>query len=124
KDYQRSTVTGNFSSITEEQDVVSVQKTITEVSLPGIVIQDHWINPSTGSLYALAELELKNMSQALSQAQNLNVRIRNHVRENAQKAFEDLDRELKKRNASQPVSEQSEPEPPPPPTPTQSTTAQ
>ena len=97
KDYQRSTTAGDFKASAEEQDIVSAQKTITEVTLRGVEIRDHWLNPQTGSLYALAILDMEGIGKSLDTAQQLNVRIRDYVRANARRAFEDMDRELQKR---------------------------
>jgi hypothetical protein len=97
KDYQRSTTAGDFKASAEEQDIVSAQKTITEVTLRGVEIRDHWINPQNGTLYALAVLDLEGITKSLDNAQQLNARVRDYVRANARKSFEDLDRELQKR---------------------------
>ena len=100
KDYQRSTTAGDFKASAEEQDIVSAQKTITEVTLRGVEIRDHWINPTNGTLYALAVLDLEGIGKSLDTAQQLNARVRDYVRANARKAFEDMDRELQKRRDS------------------------
>jgi len=97
KDYQRSTTAGNFQASAEEQDIVSAQKTITEVTLRGVEIRDHWRDPQTGTLYALALLDMNGISKGLDEATQLNAKIRDYVRANARRAFEDLDRELQKR---------------------------
>ncbi len=97
KDYQRSTTAGDFKASAEEQDIVSAQKTITEVTLRGVEIRDHWIHPQNGTLYALAVLDLEGITKSLDTAQQLNARVRDYVRANARRAFEDMDRELQKR---------------------------
>jgi hypothetical protein len=97
KDYQRSTTAGDFSASAEEQDIVSAQKTITEVTLRGVEVRDHWTDPKDGLLYALAILDMDGMLKNLEQAKQLNSRIRDYVRANARRAFNDLDRELRKR---------------------------
>ena len=97
KDYQRSTTAGDFQASAEEQDVVSAQKTITEVTLRGVELRDHWTDPATGALYALAILDLNTINKALDDAHNLNNKVRDYVRANARRAFNDLDRELRKR---------------------------
>ena len=112
KDYQRSTTAGNFQASAEEQDVVSAQKTITEVTLRGVEIRDHWTNPQNGALYALAILDLNGITKNLGQAPGLNGRVRDYVRDNAQRAFEDLDRELGQRTER---SDSPPPANPPPP---------
>jgi hypothetical protein len=97
KDYQRSTTAGDFKASAEEQDIVSAQKTITEVTLRGVEVRDHFVNPQNGTLYALAILDLEGIAKSLDNARSLNGRIRDYVRSNARRAFEDMDRELQKR---------------------------
>ncbi len=97
KDYQRSTTAGDFKASAEEQDVVSAQKTITEISLRGIEIRDHWTQPGTGTQYALAVLQVDNIMKSLTDMKKLNTRVRDYVRANARRAFTDLDKELHKR---------------------------
>jgi hypothetical protein len=113
KDYQRSTSAGGASA--EEQDIVSAQKTITEVTLRGVEVRDHWTSPADGTFYALAVLDINNITGALGQAKGLNQNIVNYVRDNARKAFNDLDRELDKRDNPPPAPPPSEPPPSPPP---------
>ena len=97
KDYQRSTTAGDFQASAEEQDIVSAQKTITEVTLRGVEIRDHWIDPQSGTRYALAILDFNAINKSLDDAKQLNAKVRDHVRANARRAFEDLDAELQKR---------------------------
>ena len=99
KDYQRSTTAGDFKNSSEEQDVLSVQKTITEVNLRGVEIRDHWQNPRSGALYGLAVLDLDGVMNNINKANQLNSRVRDYVRNNARKAFNDLDGELNKRSS-------------------------
>ncbi|MCA9666242.1 MAG: hypothetical protein KC503_11665 [Myxococcales bacterium] len=99
KDYQRSTTAGNFQASAEEQDVVAAQKTITEVTLRGVEIRDHWRDPQSGALYALAILDMNGIMKSLNDANRLNRRIATYVRANARRAFNDLDKELAKKTA-------------------------
>ena len=127
KDYQRSTTAGDFKNSAEEQDILSVQKTITEVNLRGVEIRDHWQNPRSGALYALAVLDLDGIMKSINQAKQLNSRVRDYVRNNARKAFNDLDRELNKRSGREggqagpaepaPQAPPAEPDPEPAPEP-------
>ena len=98
KDYQRSTTAGDFKASAEEQDIVSAQKTITEVTLRGVEVRDHWRDPQSGSLYALAVLDVNGIMKSLDEAKELNLRVRDYVRANARRAFEDLDQELSKKS--------------------------
>lgn len=112
RDYQRSTTAGDFKASAEEQDVVSAQKTITEATVRGIEIRDHWTDPQSGTAYALAVLPLKRILSDLGSAR-LSPRIRDHVRANAAKAFNDLDKELQKRTARQDPAPAPAPQPQP-----------
>ena len=98
KDYQRSTTAGDFKSSSEEQDVLSAQKTITEVVVRGITMEDHWTDPKTGTLYALAVLRMEGIMKSLDNVKQLNTKIRDYVRANARRAFNDLDKELQRRS--------------------------
>lgn len=98
KDYQRSTTAGDFNASAEEQDVVSAQKTITDVTLRGVEIREHWTDPNSGALYALAVLNIDAMIKSLENTSQLSGRIREYVRVNASRAFQDLDSELRKRH--------------------------
>ena len=97
KDYQRSTTAGDFQASSEEQDVVAVQKTISHVSMSGVEIRDHWWNPQSGAVYGLAVLDLNGMLDTMEKAKELNVRTKEYVRRNADKAFRDLNTELRNR---------------------------
>ncbi len=118
RDYQRSTTAGDFKNSTEEQDVVAVQKTLTETTLRGVEIRDHWVNPRSGAVYALAVLPLRVTLGNLDGTEGMSPRLREHVRTNAHRAFQDLDRELGKRAKSEPPPEAARPpaatEPAPP----------
>lgn len=103
KDYQRSTtvgVGGVMQASAEEQDVVSAQKTITEVTLRGVQVRDYWVNPQSGSIYSLAILELNEIPKSINDAPQLSAGVRDHVRANADRAFDDMNRELQGRTSS------------------------
>jgi len=119
KDYQRSTTAGDFKASAEEQDIVSAQKTITETTLRGVEVRDHWTDPRSGTIYGLAVLDMNGIMSGLTGAQGLNARVRDHVRDNARRAFEDLDGELAKRSnrgSDSPAAVTPPPEPQPQPT--------
>jgi hypothetical protein len=124
-DYQRSTTAGDMKASAEEQDIVSAQKTITEATLRGVEVRDHYTDPQTGTQYALAVLDMNGIQDGLNNATGLNAGLRDYVRENARRAFEDLDSELQKRSdrgssspaPAQPQTPAAPPQPPPPSSP-------
>jgi hypothetical protein len=96
KDYQASTTAGDFSATSEEQHVESVVKTFTSNHLSGIEIVDHWLHPD-GTTYSLARLDMDGFADQLSNAQELNEKVKEQVKRAAAKAFADLEAEEAKR---------------------------
>ncbi|MBK8480899.1 MAG: hypothetical protein IPL40_06955 [Proteobacteria bacterium] len=98
RDYQRassSSVAPDASA--EEQDVLSVQQTLTSVTLRGVEIVDHWVDPATRTRYALARLDLAQVPPAVAAAPGLSPHTVAHVRQNAERAFGELAQALKTR---------------------------
>jgi hypothetical protein len=93
KDYARSTTAGDMSATSEEQDVTQTIKTFSKTTLSGVQIVDHWRDPDDGTLYALAELDLEGFKGSAQKMQELNSKLRDFVRENAAKSFDELSAE-------------------------------
>jgi hypothetical protein len=93
KDYARSTTAGDMSASSEEQDIQNTIKTFTKMTLRGVQIVDHWRDPSDGTLYALASLDLEGFKGQLAQMNELDSKVRDFVRANAEKAFDELSAE-------------------------------
>ena len=93
RDYAASTSAGDFSSSAEEQHVEEAIKAAVTVTLSGVEIIDHWENPEEGILFSLARLNLdefgKNL-ETMEKIRGLNSKVRDFVRENAQRVHEDL----------------------------------
>lgn len=96
KDYMSSTTAGDMTQSSEEQDVTSAIKSFTQVELSGAIIVDHWKDPTDGSMFALAKLDLAAVQKTLDQAKELSPKVRDFVKANAQKAFDDLNAESEK----------------------------
>ncbi|HEY5600338.1 MAG TPA: LPP20 family lipoprotein, partial [Candidatus Manganitrophaceae bacterium] len=97
RDYAASTTAGDFSKTSEEQNIEQTVKTFSASTLSGVVIIDHWTDPSDGTLYALARLDLDKFKETLDRAKELNASVRDYVRKNAEKAFDILEKEEEKR---------------------------
>ncbi len=95
KDYQATTTGGESfgSSAADDQHLVDVSKQITDTSLAGTSLVDSWISKS-GTFYALVALDVEGFKDAVSQMRNLSDSVRAAVVERADKAFDDLDREI------------------------------
>ena len=90
KDYQASTMAGNPEETSEEQHVEQTIKTFTKAELAGVQIIDHWKDPETGELFALARMDLSAFEGYLKQGSQLSEAVRQRVVERAEKAFLDL----------------------------------
>lgn len=100
RDYAASTTAGNFTKSTEEQNVERAIKTFAATTLSGVRPIDRYKDEKTGTYYVLAKMSLKEMQEALEQANELNAQVRDFVRKNSERMFERLEKEEDKRAAS------------------------
>ena len=98
KDYQASTTAGDFSATSEEQHVEEAIKTFTAQTLNGVEVIDHWIHPVDGTVYALARLNLSKFVDMVEKSNELNEKVKEYVRQNANKAHSALEVEEEKRS--------------------------
>jgi hypothetical protein len=101
KDYMASTTAGDMSASSEEQHVEQAIKTFSAATLSGVQVVDHWIQPQDGTVYALAQLDLEGFTNNLDKMKELNDKVRDYVRKNAEKVHMDLEKEEAKREAQQ-----------------------
>ena len=97
KDYMASTTAGDMSASSEEQHVEQVVKTFSAQTLSGVQVVDRWWHPQDNTVYALARLDLDNFTDQLDNMKELNSKVRDYVRKNAERAHMDLEREEEKR---------------------------
>ncbi|MFA6582684.1 MAG: hypothetical protein WCS77_00160 [Elusimicrobiaceae bacterium] len=90
KDYMASTTAGNMDKSSEEQDISTTLKGFTKFTLQGAVIVDHWRDPSDGTVCSLAKLDMAAVQQTLNDAKELDAKMRDFVRANADKSFDAL----------------------------------
>lgn len=93
KDYMASTTAGDMKSSSEEQNVTTALKSLTRMNLSGAVVVDHWRDPSDGTMFALVKLDLAAVKKTLAEARELDPKVRDYVKANAEKAFADLEKE-------------------------------
>lgn len=101
RDYAASTNAADFSQSTEEQHVERAIKTFTATTLSGVRPIDRYKDEDTYSYYVLAKLSLYDMQRMLNQAQDLDAEVRDYVRENAERLFDELEKEEAKREGNQ-----------------------
>ena len=101
KDYSASTIGGaavsGESATSEEQHIEQAIKTFSAVTLNGVMIIGHWTDPSDGTLYSLARLDLDSFSNSLDKMAELNSAVRDYVKKKAEKSFDGLAAEEEKR---------------------------
>jgi hypothetical protein len=90
KDYMASTTAGDMSASSEEQHVEQALRSFSQTTLHGAEIVDHWKDPEDGSLYALCKLDLLAFKGALDDFEELDEKVRDYVRSNADKMHEEL----------------------------------
>ena len=91
KDYMASTTAGDMSASSEEQHVEQALKTFSKTTLHGAAIVDHWQDPKDMTMYALCELDLFAFKEALDNYKELDSKVRDYVRENAEKMHNELE---------------------------------
>ncbi|MFQ5598620.1 MAG: LPP20 family lipoprotein [Nitrospiria bacterium] len=97
RDYAASTTAGDLKKTGEEQSIESTIKTFSATTLSGVMIIDHWNDPSSDVFYSLARLDLVKFKDHIDEARGLNADVKAFVKENAEKAFENLEKEEAKR---------------------------
>ncbi|MBI5882938.1 MAG: hypothetical protein HZB91_07535 [Elusimicrobia bacterium] len=93
KSYMASTTAGDLKNSSEEKHVSNTMKSFAQACLHGVQKIDHWKDPSDGVLYTLAKLDMTGIKKALEDSKELDSKVRDYVRANAEKAFDELSAE-------------------------------
>jgi hypothetical protein len=91
KDYMASTTAGDMSASSEEQHVEQALKTFSKTTLHGATIIDRYTDPADGSMYALCEMDLFAFKNALDEHKELDAKVRDYVRQNAERMHGQLE---------------------------------
>lgn len=94
--YKRYTAQGGKGKT--EIDVKSVSRSLTEGTLRGATVVDHWQNPQNGTWYSLVVIDLAAFKEFAQQAKDLDASVKEYIRDNAEKAQDDLDKNLAAKN--------------------------
>ena len=92
KDYMASTTAGDMNASSEEQHVEQALKTYSQMEMSGILIIDHWVD-TDGTEFSLAQLDMAAFKDSMDKMKELNAKVRDAVRANADKAFDELSAE-------------------------------
>ena len=90
KDYMAATTAGDMSKSAEEQHVETALKTFTRTTLHGATIVDRWMDPEDRTMYSLCELDLVAFKEMLDDYKELDGKVRDFVRTNAERLHNEL----------------------------------
>ncbi|MFA6318528.1 MAG: hypothetical protein WC943_14055 [Elusimicrobiota bacterium] len=90
KSYMASTTAGDMSKSSEEKHVSNTMKSFAQACLHGVQKIDNWKDPADGTWYTLAKLDMTGIKKALEESKELDAKVRDYVRANAEKAFDEL----------------------------------
>jgi hypothetical protein len=96
KDYMASVSANDPKASSEEQMVSQTLKSFAKFTLHGAIIIDHWTDPKDGTIFALCKLDMKAVEQSLNESKELDAKVRDYVKANAEKAFDELNAEESK----------------------------
>jgi len=71
-----------------EQAVSRQIRTLSQVNLSGARILGHWKDPKSRIVYAVAELNLKQVQASLDAVQDMNENLRGHIRNRGENLFD------------------------------------
>jgi hypothetical protein len=105
KVYEGQVTAGAMDKQFNEQDVRDTFKQLTDKTLVGTEIIEYWEHPQRNEAYALARLETERFVEiakayqgALAKSRELDAQVREFVRRNADRAYDELNQELSKKN--------------------------
>ena len=90
KDYMASTMSSDMKKASDEQHVEVALKTFTKTTVRGAQIIDRWVDPADKTMYALCKLDLSAFKKALEDDQNMDSKVRDFVRQNAEKLHSEM----------------------------------
>lgn len=107
KQYMAETTAGDMSKVEVEQHIQDTMKQVTEATLVGVQIVEYWEHPMRNEAYALARLDMeqfmeimKSYKSATAGFAQLDANLRDWVRNNSDKAHDQLNEELQKKKQS------------------------
>lgn len=78
-----------------QQSVSQQLHSASQMNLSGARIIGRWKDKKTGTVYALAELDMKQVKETLATAKDMNADLRRYMSENAENLFDRLSQEKK-----------------------------
>ena len=108
KQYLAETTAGALDRHSVEQHIEDVMKQVTEQTLVGTSVVDYWEHPDRNEAYALVKMDLKRFEENLivlrssdAKYKELDAKLKETIKQNAEKLHHELADELKKKNEQQ-----------------------
>ena len=89
KAWQESATGGDMKASSEQQLVSETLKSFSQSELSGVQIVDHFV-AADGTEYALAQLDMEGMKNNMEKMKELNTKVRDAIKANSDKAFDEL----------------------------------
>jgi hypothetical protein len=80
--------TGSGTKADADQSVSRQVKAVTKVNLAGAKIVGRWKDQKTGTVYSIAELDLKHVKETVQGTQEMNEDLRRYIQRNADNIFD------------------------------------
>lgn len=90
-DYRSASGSGKDADF--EQSVTRQIKALTEVNLSGARIVGRWKNPRTGTIYAIAEINMDHVKQTVGNAKDMDEGLRHYIENNGDEIFDRVKKE-------------------------------
>ncbi len=91
RDY--SEATGSGKDVVSQQAVFRQIKNLTKVNLTGVRIIGRWRNKKDGSIFSIAELDMKHMKKTLGMVTDMNQTLSRYINQHANNIFDKVAQE-------------------------------
>lgn len=88
KDYTSSVQAGDAAEL--QQSVSRSIENVTKVNLTGVRIIANWRDEKSGTIWSLAELDMKHMKDILKNVQDMNEGLRAHIEQHGDTLFDSM----------------------------------
>ena len=86
QDFVATTGTGDYTA--DDQSISRSIENVTRLNMSGTEIIARWRDPNTGTVYSLAELDLKRVKDVVGSANQMHEGLRNHFQQHGETLFD------------------------------------
>ena len=96
KYYAATVMADDPNRVSDEQFNSEVNKAFGQMTLSGVAIEDTYYDPYQKVSYAKAVMKMDEFKNMINDMKTLSAGVKDAIRENAEKAFKELDKEIEK----------------------------